>query len=53
MRNPRCPCPIYCRYCGRRRSLDLVGHYCKTRNCQWQYGYSMCRVPKEREVKAT
>lgn len=38
----KCPCPIYCRYCGRKRSLDSVGHYCKTPNCQWQHGYETC-----------
>jgi hypothetical protein len=39
-----CSCPIYCRYCGRKRSRDHVGHYCKTPNCQWQYGYSTCTL---------
>jgi len=35
-------CPIYCKYCGRRRSRDAVGHYCKTRNCQWANGFAGC-----------
>lgn len=43
MRKP-CPCPLYCKYCGRRRSKDSVGHYCKTRNCQWQHGYRCCTL---------
>lgn len=38
----KCGCPLNCRYCGRRRSKDAVGHYCKTNNCQWQHGYSSC-----------
>ena len=38
----KCDCPIYCRYCGRKRSRDSVGHYCKTHNCQWRHGYSEC-----------
>jgi hypothetical protein len=38
----QCSCPVYCKYCGKRRSRDLVGHYCKTKNCQWQHGYSTC-----------
>ncbi len=40
----KCECPIYCRYCGRRRSRDHVGLYCKTKNCQWSHGYRTCRV---------
>ena len=48
----KCGCPIYCRYCLRHRSRDNVGHYCKTRNCQWQNGYSTCRLAKERKPKA-
>lgn len=39
---PSCPCPLYCLYCGRPRSRDAVGHYCKTPNCQWQHAYSTC-----------
>ena len=38
----KCSCPANCRFCGRRRSKDVVGHYCKTQNCQWQFGYSEC-----------
>lgn len=37
-----CQCEVYCRYCGRHRSRDLVGHYCKTPNCQNALGYSGC-----------
>jgi hypothetical protein len=40
----RCDCPVYCRYCGRKRSRDAVGHYCKTRNCQWEHGYKSCTL---------
>lgn len=47
----KCECPIYCRYCGRHRSRDHVGHYCKTRNCQWQHGYLTCRLTKEKQPK--
>lgn len=44
-----CSCPIYCRYCGRRRSRDAVGHYCKTPNCQNAHGYAGCELlPPER-----
>lgn len=42
MAKRKCDCPIYCQKCGRHRSLDSVGHYCKTPNCQWQYGYPGC-----------
>lgn len=38
----KCNCPIYCKYCARHRSKDSTGHYCKTRNCQWQHGYPNC-----------
>ncbi len=41
----KCGCPSRCLYCGRPRSRDSVGHYCKTRNCQWQHGYSTCKAP--------
>lgn len=44
----RCPCPLYCRYCGRARSRDAMGHYCKERNCQWQHGYSVCTLHEKR-----
>ena len=37
-------CPIYCKYCGAKLKRDNVGHYCPTRNCQWQYGVSGCPV---------
>ena len=33
MAKPKCPCPFHCKYCGRKRSRDCVGHYCKTVNC--------------------
>lgn len=39
-----CPCPLYCPYCNRPRSRDDTRHYCKTRNCQWQYGYAVCTL---------
>ncbi len=29
---------IYCRYCGAKLRRDPVGQYCKTKNCQWEYG---------------
>jgi hypothetical protein len=38
----KCNCPYNCRYCGRVRSKDSIGHYCKTENCQWSQGYSSC-----------
>jgi hypothetical protein len=44
MPKAKCECPIYCQKCGRRRSKDSVGHYCKTKNCQWALGYPMCPV---------
>jgi hypothetical protein len=43
------PCPLYCIYCGAPRKRDIVGHYCPTLNCQWQYGYSTCPVKDEEE----
>ena len=44
------PCPIYCIYCGAKRRRDIVGHYCPSLNCQWQYGFSTCPVnPKHDE----
>jgi hypothetical protein len=39
----KCECPIYCKYCGEKRRRDFVGHYCPTKNCQWQHGFSTCR----------
>jgi hypothetical protein len=49
-----CDCSIYCKYCGRHRSRDPVGHYCKTPNCQEQHGYSGCLyyVNKQRATRA-
>lgn len=40
----KCKCPIYCVYCGRRRSRGAfgIGHYCKTENCQNQRGFDGC-----------
>lgn len=38
----KCPCPLYCKYCGARRRADQCGHYCPTKNCDWQHGYKMC-----------
>lgn len=35
----------------RCESCDGVGHYCKTKNCQWQHGYSTCPVTAERKKK--
>lgn len=43
------PCSIYCIYCGAKRRRDIVGHYCPTRNCQWQYGFSTCPVSREKK----
>lgn len=40
--------PLHCAYCGRLRSRDPVGHYCKTKNCQWQHGYKTCPVQSRR-----
>lgn len=42
-KNQKCDCPIYCTYCGRKRS-GTAGHYCKTPNCQWQHGYPNCSL---------
>jgi hypothetical protein len=39
----KCQCPARCNYCGARRRRDAVGHYCPTKNCQWQHGYSTCK----------
>jgi hypothetical protein len=27
-----------CKYCGAILKSDLVGKYCPTKNCQWQFG---------------
>jgi hypothetical protein len=43
----KCACPVTCKYCGRRRSRDTVGHYCKTANCQWSLGYPGCTLREE------
>lgn len=45
MAKMQCHCSIYCPYCGRHRSLDSVGHYCQTRNCQYEHGFSNCLRP--------
>lgn len=51
----KCSCPIYCPKCGRHRSRDRVGHYCKTRNCQYATGYPACELlphdPEERRAR--
>lgn len=41
-RRQKCDCPLRCNYCGAKRRRDPVGHYCPTKNCQWQHGYSTC-----------
>lgn len=41
---PKCPCPANCKYCGARRKKDIFGHYCGTRNCQWQFGFNTCTL---------
>ena len=46
----KCDCPIYCRYCGAKLKRDATGHYCPTRNCQWQYGASTCTPQDAEEV---
>jgi len=43
----KCACPTRCQFCGARRRRDAVGHYCPTKNCQWQHGYSMCNLHKK------
>lgn len=48
----RCPCPLHCRFCGAARRRDPVGHYCPTKNCQYQYGYAECTLHEKRQ-KAT
>lgn len=40
----KCSCPLNCLKCGRSRSRDQVGHYCKTKNCQYQHGYPDCSL---------
>lgn len=45
----KCKCPEGCKYCGRLRSRDAVGHYCKTKNCPWQHGYDGCTLHKHEE----
>lgn len=40
-------CPLYCKYCGAKLKLDNVGHYCPTRNCQWEHGVADCPVREE------
>lgn len=45
----KCPCPLHCKYCGGRRGRDNIGHYCKTRNCQWQHGYWICTLHKRKD----
>jgi hypothetical protein len=43
-RKKKCACPTHCKFCGARRRRDYDGtHWCATRNCQWQHGYSTCR----------
>ena len=49
----KCDCPIYCRYCGRHRSRDFVGHYCKTPNCQWRLGFPGCQCERKHTEKST
>lgn len=39
---PLCACPPRCKYCGARRRRDSVGHYCPTKNCDWEHGYRGC-----------
>ena len=38
-------CPIYCKYCGARLKRDPVGHYCPSKNCDWQFGVKGCNQP--------
>jgi hypothetical protein len=33
-----------CRFCGARLKQDSVGHYCPTKNCQYQHGVKECPV---------
>ena len=55
----KCQCPARCKYCGAKRKLDVVGHYCPTVNCDWQHGYRGCTLfknqtsPSTREEKET
>jgi hypothetical protein len=35
---------LTCRFCGARLKLDSVGHYCPTKNCQYQFGVKECPV---------
>jgi hypothetical protein len=38
----KCDCPLYCKYCGAKLRRDSIGHYCPTKNCQWQHGVKGC-----------
>jgi hypothetical protein len=44
---PKCPCPTRCKYCGAQRKRDSVGHYCGTRNCQWEFAFKCCTLNKQ------
>jgi len=45
----KCTCPHRCPKCGRKRSRDEYGHYCKTKGCQYALGYPGC-VYGERKI---
>jgi len=46
-----CECPIYCKYCGSRLRRDWIGHFCPTKNCQWQHGVKGCEPSGEGEKR--
>ena len=44
MPRAKCPCPIYCKYCGAHRRRDHVGHYCPTKTCDQHHGFKGCTL---------
>lgn len=46
-----CDCPAYCKYDGARLRRDATGHYCPTRNCQWEFGVPDCSETKRSRMR--
>ena len=38
---------LYCKYCGAKLKRDIVGQFCPTKNCQWQYGLPLADDTKK------
>lgn len=51
MKGNLCRCPLFCKYCGAKLRVDGVGHYCTTRNCDWQQGVDDCTSGGKREKR--